>query len=1817
MNNKQVLSALLIAIMIISIAASTATCAGTGWTEEEAWYTPIITTQTLPLLMFDSLQNSKPLSTTSSTTVTLTAVADATVKSWQPDSNFGSESVLSLSYSDIDEVCEAVTLLRFDVASALPEGAIIDSATLELFLVDGAGADPAPVAAHFVTSGWAESNVTWNSFPTAEPIGVISQVDKSPGSYKSWWVTSFAQEWQSGSNDGVYLRGPVDGTYYERTFESREHAESVPRLVVTYHLPSPAYTFTGSVYQGSPPDTSTPAGDVTVGLWGDEDEWPEAGFARVLLTSIATSDAGEFSLRWEEGDSHYPYLHVIELDPPGAYSTGAHAEEPGYVKNFNVVSYLDISPGTYGGIAFWDQMPAEKPDLVIINVWNENGTICYQMENVGDDVAHGGHCTALSVDGVYRVEDCVDEDLAPGAGMERCFEHGWECSPPEDVVVVCADHRGVVEERDEENNCMEMVVVCPPGEKPDLVITDLWNAEGTICYQIRNIGDGVSPEGYCTALIVDDEYRVCDQVDQDLEPGERLQGCFDYDWECTSPEDLVVVVADHEEGVAEVNETNNQREEIWKCDVVPPRIVHCPIVQEVTQESAVIFWETDEGSDSAVRYGKTARLYDLEERDSAMVIEHSVTLSRLEASTTYNFVVQSTDAGGNTVVSDEVTFETAPLPDAEDPIVSIIDPGECHGVVTIEAEAEDNIGVEKVEFYLDGALVFTDYSPPYELTLDTDKYENGEYALEAKADDLSGRFFIKDLVIDVDNLKDYTHPKVNITYPSQGETVSGKIDVNATLSDDICIVSARFYIDGNYTAYEPFNVSNPPADANVTFTWDTRKEKLGHHSIAVEVYDNEGKRGWHTISVYVVSEPPQPPPKYPRLTVTDHTVSRRQNCFVITLTVKNEGEVEATNVRILDGLQGFQSISRNYSHVDFLSNYNPKGKFGYCEIMPKLSIPPGQSRIYTYHAVPVLIYPKPTVYPTPQIGQFIDLYWDSPIQSGYHDYVNMPVSKTTDTYETIPKAHGNAVKSADYLIVTNPGRLYGYYKDDEVDVLLSTMARLAKLKYGVLGYLDTYDAYALDDLIEPNLWSLVTLGDNWAMRMHPSFSTLGGGYVLLVGEREIIPTWKTSGWNRNWKGGGTTNNVDFVDLIYADTTGSNWAPELIVGRIIGDTAAELSAPIQASIGVYGGLPGYGFDRSDALLVSGTDKRTKIQKKFTDNINEIEKIIKNEFTVDKLHLKDFTTTQSIEFWKRAIGNDVILYQGHGGVGSLGPIQTPPPLYDPNPFVFASACLAGNYEGEWSEIDKSGNRINHDEGDDGIAEAFFDSGTVVFIGSTQLSPISINCQATKKFFKTWDTYENIGEAFNDLKRDRWSHGKWWQFWVAEYNLYGDPKFGAVPPTDSQAAALTSAEQQPLSSLDVVVPDYEVTSSDGVDYVEIPGGDILLEEGEYRIPYYSVSVDYPKEHKVQYVALTDRSGMVTDTGLNIPITTMDIASSMDNGSLASNLGEGWFPDAEYRWEILQKPDGCSTLIIIIYPFNYNPMTTDVRFYRNYIFDINYTVSPAAIATLSTDSDEYEQGDTVIVDLILNNSGEAQDIIFSASVKRCGSGEVVNGLLLRTLKEFTGLASFTPQWDSNGVEPGYYCVEVTLKDTSSNVLDRQTEMFRLGISSGEIASFTATPECFDIGDEIEIEMVVENNGTVNITGTAVIRVLNSTGDAAYEFRHNVTNLTPSESISFSDTWDTSEAVAGSSYTIIGYVLYDSRSSDPATVTVQNTIVGDLNGDGEVTTADAGIALELAASGEYDPAADVDCDGQITSLDALMIVEAAAGNIELEGCES
>ena len=56
----------------------------------------------------------------------------------------------------------------------------------------------------------------------------------------------------------------------------------------------------------------------------------------------------------------------------------------------------------------------------------------------------------------------------------------------------------------------------------------------------------------------------------------------------------------------------------------------------------------------------------------------------------------------------------------------------------------------------------------------------------------------------------------------------------------------------------------------------------------------------------------------------------------------------------------------------------------------------------------------------------------------------------------------------------------------------------------------------------------------------------------------------------------------------------------------------------------------------------------------------------------------------------------------------------------------------------------------------------------------------------------------------------------------------------------------------------------------------------------------------------------------------------------------------------------------------------------------------------------------------------------------------------------------------------------------------------------------------------------------------------------------------------------------------------------------------GDLNHDGQVTAADAIIALQMAVSRGHSDDVDMNRDGSATSLDALMILQAACGKVDL-----
>ena len=92
-------------------------------------------------------------------------------------------------------------------------------------------------------------------------------------------------------------------------------------------------------------------------------------------------------------------------------------------------------------------------------------------------------------------------------------------------------------------------------------------------------------------------------------------------------------------------------------DTIPPVIADVSMIN-VTNNSAVVTWITDEFADSMVKYGENSTVYTKIRRDELFVKEHEITLTGLSPITSYYFVVNSTDRSGNSVESLEYKFDT-------------------------------------------------------------------------------------------------------------------------------------------------------------------------------------------------------------------------------------------------------------------------------------------------------------------------------------------------------------------------------------------------------------------------------------------------------------------------------------------------------------------------------------------------------------------------------------------------------------------------------------------------------------------------------------------------------------------------------------------------------------------------------------------------------------------------------------------------------------------------------------------------------------------------------------------------------------------------------------------------------------------------------------------------------------------------------------------------------------------------------------------------------------------------------------------------------
>ena len=174
-----------------------------------------------------------------STVVAIPAEADAYIASEWPNQNFG-DGALYLGYDLTGENYFGAQrmLLYFDVLTYVPDGAVINSATMRLRLSFSSPGDDAPMGTYLrrLCSMWSEEDVTWSREPAWREVSEEADVGSDLGWY-DWHVTDLVQGWVDGTfaNHGMEVIGDEAVQERERAFYSRETSTSLyPRLVVDY-----------------------------------------------------------------------------------------------------------------------------------------------------------------------------------------------------------------------------------------------------------------------------------------------------------------------------------------------------------------------------------------------------------------------------------------------------------------------------------------------------------------------------------------------------------------------------------------------------------------------------------------------------------------------------------------------------------------------------------------------------------------------------------------------------------------------------------------------------------------------------------------------------------------------------------------------------------------------------------------------------------------------------------------------------------------------------------------------------------------------------------------------------------------------------------------------------------------------------------------------------------------------------------------------------------------------------------------------------------------------------------------------------------------------------------------------------------------------------------------------------------------------------------------------------------------------------------------------------------------------------------------------
>jgi len=380
-------------------------------------------------------------------------------------------------------------------------------------------------------------------------------------------------------------------------------------------------------------------------------------------------------------------------------------------------------------------------------------------------------------------------------------------------------------------------IQCTPPSEPDVtppVVTILYPYDGSVISGVVTVSIDASDDGNIKRI-----WYYLDGVKMGQVEDSYAQ--FELDVSTMVEDQIHIIYAAAEDLNGNIGHSTQISVIISDSDDIIPPIVQIvnPLDGQVVQDTVLVVAAADD--DRIVREVAFFIDGDSAHSDRFYPYEYQWPVIDFADSTEHTVFAKAFDGSGNWAISDLVTVTVFPSLDRTPPSIQLVYPLEgqiLFGTVQVKVDASDDKQLDRVEFFVDGNLRLTVKADttisPFVYNWDTTPYENNsQHSLYAKAFDKAGNqsaFAPVTYTISTTGSDDIIPPSVTLLYPTEGDTLTGMVNVWVDAYDNVAVSRVVFFVDGVQSTTDQV--------APWGFTWDTRPlADGGNHTLYIKAYD--------------------------------------------------------------------------------------------------------------------------------------------------------------------------------------------------------------------------------------------------------------------------------------------------------------------------------------------------------------------------------------------------------------------------------------------------------------------------------------------------------------------------------------------------------------------------------------------------------------------------------------------------------------------------------------------------------------------------------------------------------------------------------------------------------------------------------------------------------------------------------------------------------------------------------------------------------------------------------------------------------------------